>query len=34
MKILVCSTLFAIIGFTLMAQETKTNSPAPAAGKT
>jgi XRE family transcriptional regulator, regulator of sulfur utilization len=28
MKILVCSTLFAMIAFTLMAQETQTNSPA------
>ena len=31
MKNLVCSTVFAIIGFTIMAQETKTNSPVPAA---
>jgi len=30
MKTLVCTIVFAIIAFTLMAQETKTNSPAPA----
>ena len=30
MKTLVCSVVFAIISFTLMAQESKTNSPAPA----